>query len=82
MLSSLGLDLVLVFAICAVVYALGLYPGQSAPPIDPSEVRDLDPTIPSKKLHAVLEDLCIAMQIDQRAWTDPVADGGSFSVPA
>jgi FlaA1/EpsC-like NDP-sugar epimerase len=54
----------------------------AAPPVDPCDVRDLDSTMPSKMLSAVLEDLCIAMQIDQDTWRDPVAGGGSFSVPA
>jgi FlaA1/EpsC-like NDP-sugar epimerase len=53
-----------------------------APALDPSEVRDLDPTVPRSELLATLEDLCIAMQLDQVAWHTPIVEGGPFSVPA
>jgi FlaA1/EpsC-like NDP-sugar epimerase len=54
----------------------------TAPPIDPDEVRELDPTLPCSEVLAVMEDLCIAMQMDQAAGNDALAAGGSFSVPA
>jgi FlaA1/EpsC-like NDP-sugar epimerase len=53
----------------------------SVPPLDPAEVRDLDPTVARADLLATLEDLCIAMQMDQVAWAT-VQDDGPFSVPA
>jgi len=54
----------------------------TAPPVDPDEVRQIDSTLPCHELLAVLEDLCIMMQIDQAAWSEPLAEGGPFSVPA
>ncbi|MDQ1521277.1 MAG: hypothetical protein QOI55_2350 [Actinomycetota bacterium] len=54
----------------------------TAPPVDPADVRHLDPTVRCDHLVAILEDLCINMQIDQEAWSSQLGDGGSFSVPA
>jgi FlaA1/EpsC-like NDP-sugar epimerase len=54
----------------------------AAPPLDPSEVRQLDPTVTRAQLRAVLEGLCIAMQIEQAVWDDPFAGGSTLSLPA
>jgi FlaA1/EpsC-like NDP-sugar epimerase len=47
-----------------------------APPLEPSEVRNIDPTVATPQLVAILEDLCIAMQIDQEDWDAAIAEGG------
>jgi FlaA1/EpsC-like NDP-sugar epimerase len=53
-----------------------------APPLDARLVRDLDLALTPAQFVAVLEDLCIAMNLQQAAMREPVPEGGSFSVPA
>jgi FlaA1/EpsC-like NDP-sugar epimerase len=53
-----------------------------APPVDPCCVRDLDPTMSTRQLRDVLEDLCIAMQLDADALSAGATEDGPFSVSA